>query len=806
MKLRILLLVVVFCYSCGGFVDTGEIKSYKYDIIKNCFHEDDFIYVGPYKGPDKNYDAPGCWINKEEGRLAYTEDMGPPYDKIQNDGYVTCGAFHAEAPQNCATGERKYSLIEDQDPEADGDLLICSNGACSSYDHSIESLFDSTNDKKIYDDHLNAGSINDYGSYYEPISKSHGYNELLDYISNNSLTTEDEIPLFLLFRDNTNPDWDTLAQIRRDSSQREAWIQARRNSLDPYQTLRETYFEDLGITNYERFWLVDGHTLIAKVEDIPNLISMNNLIAISMDPDNEPLSNLGGEDNYNGQDISDVTRLEHLHLASLYGEGLTSSHSDNWKAAVIEPSSFLRGYHPAFKDYGSYYRVNAHNECTRFSCQSTPFVSASSSAETHGTWVTGLLAGGIIGGLDPNITDTTQEKMRSWVATEASIYYYKARNRCARSKAIEKSVEDGADVINMSWHMKGYLRNDTWAHPGDCRLINWNICGMNEIIYNAHSSGVNLVKSAGNENNDIPPCNVSYPGNRLEALSVGALVTPSGTFYNDTALNTGSSRGVKTINGLSSSLQIGMVDLVAPAKLILAPTVKPIDYSTAIGSIGTSFAAPLVSGGLLLTREWMEKFGWVSANLADSVFAQMLLMGDGYSEYSSGALDSPNASLDFNTGAGRLKLARPDMTQNNGLFNDHIFSWGSFYGLIGQNQTIDINISGSATSAVPTSVNGLKVALFYRDKDFRDVPRIDLELVEGCGSPSTRTQVANTLYANVLKAVLYVKDESLLRNKCIFVRLRGEALDYPRSFALGFYSWKASDFNHIDVTETPYSP
>ena len=95
---------------CGGWIDSGEVKAYRYDMTKNCFHNDDFIFVGPYKGREANYDAPGCWIHPEKERLVYTKDMGPPYDKIREDGYVTCGFYHSDAPRDCATGERRFEL------------------------------------------------------------------------------------------------------------------------------------------------------------------------------------------------------------------------------------------------------------------------------------------------------------------------------------------------------------------------------------------------------------------------------------------------------------------------------------------------------------------------------------------------------------------------------------------------------------------------------------------------------------------------------------------------------------------------
>ena len=101
----------LFAASCGDWTDSGEVNAYRYDSTKNCFHADDFVLVGPYKGRELNLDAPGCWIHPEKERLVFTKDLGPPYDKIREDGYDECPVFTSERPKDCATGEFRFDLI-----------------------------------------------------------------------------------------------------------------------------------------------------------------------------------------------------------------------------------------------------------------------------------------------------------------------------------------------------------------------------------------------------------------------------------------------------------------------------------------------------------------------------------------------------------------------------------------------------------------------------------------------------------------------------------------------------------------------
>ena len=111
MKVFIILILLINFSGCGGWIDSGEVKAYRYDLTKNCFYEDDFILVGPYKGREANYDAPGCWVHGDKERLVFTKDLGPPYDKIREDGYEECPVFNPEIPRDCITGEIRFDLI-----------------------------------------------------------------------------------------------------------------------------------------------------------------------------------------------------------------------------------------------------------------------------------------------------------------------------------------------------------------------------------------------------------------------------------------------------------------------------------------------------------------------------------------------------------------------------------------------------------------------------------------------------------------------------------------------------------------------
>ena len=129
------------------------------------------------------------------------------------------------------------------------------------------------------------------------------------------------------------------------------------------------------------------------------------------------------------------------------------------------------------------------------------------------------------------------------------------------AKAIHWAVDNGADVINMSF---GTL---------DQSKV------LKEAVEYASKNGVTMTGSAGNENTEDP----QYPAAYDKVISVGAT-----DFWDIKA---------------SFSNFGGSIDVTAPGVSIIAP--YPGGYYAVVS--GTSFSAPLVAGEAALLRSFRQK-------------------------------------------------------------------------------------------------------------------------------------------------------------------------------------------------------
>jgi subtilisin family serine protease len=217
----------------------------------------------------------------------------------------------------------------------------------------------------------------------------------------------------------------------------------------------------------------------------------------------------------------------------------TSSFLDQSSASFLDQStsSFLDQSTASFLDQST----------ASFLDQSTAsFLDASNPAHGHGTLVAGILAG---------------------VAPQAMIMPIRAFDDQGQSdpytlaKAIRWAVDNGADVINMSW-----------GTSDDYKVIK-------DAIDYANRNGVTLVTSGGNDNTQTP----QYPEAYDQVISVAATdlwdLKASFSNYGD------------------------KIDVSAPGVSIIAP--YPGGYYAVVS--GTSFSAPMVSAEAALLRSIMQK-------------------------------------------------------------------------------------------------------------------------------------------------------------------------------------------------------
>src|SRR5690606_11814004 len=107
----------------------------------------------------------------------------------------------------------------------------------------------------------------------------------------------------------------------------------------------------------------------------------------------------------------------------------------------------------------------------------------------------------------------------SGLAREAELRYYRCRRRNGlinesaknMATAIEAAVEDGADIINISY---GWRQNCDRTYDRG---------GMNAVISAATASGTLIVAAAGNQGNTLGGCSVDWPASNRNVLSVAGV-------------------------------------------------------------------------------------------------------------------------------------------------------------------------------------------------------------------------------------------------------------------------------------------
>jgi len=299
--------------------------------------------------------------------------------------------------------------------------------------------------------------------------------------------------------------------------------------------------------------------------------------------------------------------------------------------------------------------------CWSWGCAAT---ADRSTSDGHGDKVAFLAIGSIEQGQDSTVSATTERVRRSGAAPEVVADYYGARDCDAIPRALQRAVERGSDVANMSmFRPEGGICN----RGGNCS-------GINEAIRNATNAGLVLVKSAGNQGTAAgTTCTMTCPGWRPEVIAVGSL-----NGFSDDGLEPGSStyavaprRDSSATGGVDFRYTIPLGTFTAPAAALGLMTwgtfrVEPIPgdtFSTGAFYNGTSFAAPIVSGTTALMAHSMSPDGVVY--WPGQTITNMLLLGD-----ASGSTGSVPVGLSNQFGFGRMRA-------NTGAAMTAPWGWGS---------------------------------------------------------------------------------------------------------------------------------
>lgn len=435
-----------------------------------------------------------------------------------------------------------------------------------------------------------------------------------------------------------------------------------------------------------------------------------------------------------------------------------------WNGGQFQADNWPAHNHVGFLDQAGRSRIIEMHDCSdtvlnspaRCTQVSSPTVGASS----HGTAVSWVAAGSIDRGQDPVYPGqwTDAQAQRSGHAAGAEIVYYQIYRANEVALAIERAVENGVDIINMSFTLEENGRCDRTAND------------FNRELRGAFEAGVLVVAASGNTSGESG-CTVEYPSFRPEVIGVN---WTSGTGnYNRSPMDSDAPRGGLSIRtrGGQTTLVAG-VDLTTMGSVSSAFSQAPNSYDSS-SRRGSSFATPAVSGtAALLKSALADQFGAAFANDPGYLMANLFLMGDTWGGVAvtqhlpdwDGDMYAANLSgISHISGYGRLKAH---------IWNAEHFpgpsGWGMRSFVIHPNETVRWTVGSSGPE--PESVHHWKGVLTYLPEDLSAVEEVHFMVFDTCG-PEGDTLVAADVRADWRKRVaLHFADIS---ERCLEMRAVG---------------------------------
>lgn len=672
------------------------------------------------------------------------------------------------SPKSEKLEERVYYKSE-KSVESDSFDMDCIEGACQLTEaHGWSHFSDPEAVRAALASNISSHSV-------APHSQALSFSEQLQGAKtaiNNIITTRQPDDLVVVaVRLQDNPE--RLQELRSlNDANRQRWINNRKEQIKPVQDRVSLAIEVLGGTVHSRSWLVNDLITEISVENLNKLYSIPDVIGVF------PGTAQVAPSSFFTGDSARIGTLAADLLETGYG-GLSGSSTSTGRTRVgiLEYDSPVVCNSPNWKTPGGANRLRHAGVC-RLICSSKGThdskvctTSAPASPDNHGTVVTWVAGGGIEGGQHSSYpgSNTSSQRMRSGVAQDSALYYTTFRDgtfnsiACAARRGFENLVEQGVDIINMSW---GFESSDQWCNPS------YNYCNLNEAIINAHAAGVISVAAAGNEGGG-GVCSVSYPASHPNVLSVGSLRASNtgGYDYRDSARPTYSSNGYYFANyfGSNSTTRIPIVDILAPGEYRYWPT-SQTGYNSSQAILGTSFASPHVAGMLAQTREWLHDIGASStANDPFRVQNHILLYGDGY----TGSATNPNAynryTVSHLSGFGRV---RGFWRHRDSLGNS--WSFRNRKKTITQGQTYEFDLS----SYLPLNSNytGAKLALsFLHNSPSIPIPEINFRVVDKCPTGGGTQVIQTATKANGVKKRIRLDDSTnQIEGRCLFAQVIGE--------------------------------
>ena len=545
-------------------------------------------------------------------------------------------------------------------------------------------------------------------------------------------------------------------------------------------------------------WLSNTVTVAVTAGILADLITGLGIVDISPDVIG-PSSEM--ELSYGGGSIRNGTLANELLTSSMNAsQGHRGDANQPVRIAIIEagdtrhPDWFWPGWQSATTGIN---RLREMYNCTDSGCGAfyLPDNGSSITGFSHSMAVTWLAAGSIEANQDPLVTNNQDQVQRSGMAPGSEIYVYRLGGGSGSVvKAIEQAIEDGVDIVNMSFSYSEDIPNTI------CNIFT-NFSAINETIRNATEAGLLFVGSGGNQGPNA--CGIGYPNLRPEVIAVAPLNSfPEEAFYGALELHSEASAGGIPIWVSNEGLQrTAGITLVAPGCISFHPKVTPFAGQYADGSTGeerdmgrcaSSMASPIIAGSAALIKHAIKNrldgFYTPSANVPGRLTAALAVLGDKWN--AANATNIETVGVNPKTGFGRIKLHAP---MQNTATNPAGFAMGTIESLIsGESASIDIG-----ASPIEQQVQQFKIALLWYEDDYtQDVADIIVQLYDYCpangGEP---VEIASDWTFNMYKSIT-VRDADTLTGRCLRVKVTGLSVDDSRDVHYAFYFHSEQPIRH----------
>jgi len=498
--------------------------------------------------------------------------------------------------------------------------------------------------------------------------------------------------------------------------------------------------EETGGAVLGEYWMISGFEAAVTSE---------GLDLLAMDPRVERLE-LIGEDELDSNGLDDMregAQMPQFHDAGYEGEaGSGRSEYNDMVLAIID--SDIDMDHPAWRDTSSS-GSSRLIEVWRHGWWWTTVDESTSSKPSHGNKVAAIAVADLTQGQDPNFGTSHARDERTGFAPEASFIFIE-NDGTSITKEVEKAVDLGVDVINMSYSNNSNKCNRSYS--------------ANDAVDAAMLDGAFVAKSASNNGHTSSSCNVGNPGAASGAFTVNA-TKRSASDLKTAAMYSGSSRG-------GDSLGRSVI-------AITAPTGPENNTSAAAGGDygvfgATSGATPVVAASAAVLKEHlMDTFSSSLVTESGVLYAAMLLMGDGQLE--SGSKASATTPMDELWGAGRLRMRMFNSQGMDTPWRVRIFSRTIDDGEVAKDMLLNPNSSG-VNQAVPSDVDRFKATAFWHEPNVEDSAGKQASISLAVCSSSTSCYTSG----NPSDPRQRVKLGSAVKGKKWFIQLKG--LSVPKSY------------------------